>query len=169
MYFRTGATSDFLSTLDHVDMQSAGGAALSYSFAIPTPLVPMPAGDTSNRGLLHYPLLTAIMPSAGRGYSMMIGTAPAYDTTTHISAGALTRLTLPTLGSVGWAHNLVRYTQTTTHRSPGVERPSGVIERTTYDPAGNPLATWNYDRKISSPEFCTSFLSGSVHRGRPAR
>jgi hypothetical protein len=172
VFFKGGLTTDFTSTLDHVDMQSSGGAALSYSFVIRTVGVPTPSGDTTGRPFITIPVLTTITPSTGKGYSMTVGGEPAYDTTTHISSGALTRLTLPTLGGVGWSYNMIRFTQVdVNHRSPGVEHPSGVVERTTYDAGGTALGTWKYDRKVSDPDFCTAFVCtvppGPCNSGRP--
>jgi YD repeat-containing protein len=172
VFFKGGLTTDFISTLDRVDMQSSGGATLSYSFVTQTVDVQTPSGDTTGRPTITVPVLTAITPTAGKGYSMMVDGKPAYDVTTHISSGVLTRLTPPTLGGVGWSYNMIRFSQIDdNHRSPGVEHPSGVMERTTYDAGGHALATWKYDRKVSDPDFCRAFVCtrppGPCNSGRP--
>jgi YD repeat-containing protein len=153
--FKAGLTSDFAATLDHVDIQAVGGSALSYSFATQLMNVPPGNGDNSGRATLAVPVLTAITPSLGRGYSMMVGTSPAYDTSA-LTSGVLTRLLLPTLGSVGWAYRELPFGPRTrpTPRSPSVERPSAVASRTTYDTSGTALGTWTYDIKFGLTASC---------------
>jgi YD repeat-containing protein len=171
VYFRNGVTPDFTSTLDHVDLPAAGGGTLSYSFAIyPLDVIP-PSGDTSGRALITVPVLTAVTPSVGNGYSMTLGGVPAYETSARFTSGVLTRLVLPTLGAVGWTYEQIRFGGISSHRSPSVEIPTGVTERTTYDPAGMALGTWKYLRIKSAAEFCTVYACGNVtppcSSGRP--
>ena len=157
-YFRDGLTTDFNATLDHVDMQVFGGAQLSYSFATQLLNVQTPPGDTSGRSFISVPVLTAVTPTLGNGYSMMLDEAPAYDNTSHNTPGLLERLVLPTLGAVGWTYNLIPFGGITSHRTPAIEKPTGVESRTTYDANGLALGTWNYDRHLSRAEFCQVYI-----------
>jgi YD repeat-containing protein len=169
-YFRSGLTADFTCTLEHIDMQAIGGAPISYSFYIQSLDVPTPSGDTSGRGHITVAVLTAVNPPAGNSYSMMLGGAPAYDYTNNTTSGVLTRLVLPTLGSVGWSYNIIRFGGITSHRSPGIEMPIGVTARTTYDANGTALGTWDYVRFHSHADFCDSSLCAGTppcSSGRP--
>jgi YD repeat-containing protein len=153
-YFKSGLTSDFTTTLDHVDLQAVGGATLSYSFATQLMSIPPGSGDTTGR-TLSVPVLTAITPSVGKGYNMMTGGQPAYDTST-LTPGVLTRLALPTLGTVGWTYRELPFAPHTrpTPRSPSVERPSAVETRQLYDASGTSLGTWTYGIKFSLAASC---------------
>jgi YD repeat-containing protein len=171
VYFRIGLTSDFTSTLDHVDLPAAGGGTLSYSFAIQNLDVTPPSGDTSGRAHITVPVLTAVTPSVGNGYNMTLGGAPAYESSSRLTSGVLTRLVLPTLGAVGWIYDQIRFGRNSAHRSPAIEIPTGVTARTTYDPAGSALGTWTYLRINSAAELCTVDVCGNVNppcsSGRP--
>jgi len=156
VYFKSGLTSDFTVTLDHIDLEAIGGTALSYAFATQTMDVPPGSGDTTGRAVITVPVLTGIAPSLGRGYSMTTaGGQPAYDTST-LTPGVLTRIVLPTLGAVGWTYRELPFAPSTrpTTRSPAVERPTAVKSRTSYDPNGNALATRTYDLRFSLAASC---------------
>jgi YD repeat-containing protein len=172
VYFRNGLTPDFTSTLDHVDLPAVGGGTLSYSFAIQTLAVTPPSGDTSGRANITVPVLTAVNPTMGNGYGMTLGGGvPAYETSSRLTSGVLTRLVLPTLGAVGWTYEQIRFGGISSHRSPSIEIPTGVTARTTYDASGTALGTWTYRRIKSNAEFCQSFVCGNVtppcSSGRP--
>ncbi|HSY52636.1 MAG TPA: hypothetical protein VLC46_27800 [Thermoanaerobaculia bacterium] len=154
VYFKSGMTSSFNATLDHINMPSASGTTLSYSFHTELVQIPAPLGDNTGR-TLPVPVLTAITPSVGNGYSMTDGNVPFYEAASNASAGVLTRIILPTLGSIGWTFEPIPFANgAKDHRSPAIEHPFGVTARTTYDAAGQNPATWNYLRQFSYPEFC---------------
>lgn len=174
VYFKTSGTpsqspspSPANVVLDHIDTQMTGGALATYGFTTQTLPVPLPNTDTSNRtDTILVTVLTAVTPPAGNPYSMMLNGAPAYDTTPVTNGaggirgqtpGVLTRLVLPTLGGIGWTHQTVQFTPGSRDlmRSPAIERPIGVVARTTYDASGQPLGTWTYGRRFSSvPNPC---------------
>jgi YD repeat-containing protein len=174
VYFKTSATpsqspppSPANVVLDHIDTQMTGGALATYGFTTQVLDVPLPNTDTSNRqNRISITVLTAVTPPAGNPYRMTLNTAPAYDTTWVTNGvgairgqtpGVLTRLVLPTLGSIGWTHQTVQFTLGSHDpmRSPAVERPVGVVARTTYDASGQLLGTWTYGRRFSSvPNPC---------------
>jgi YD repeat-containing protein len=160
VYFKNGLTSDFNATLDHVDLQAIGGATLTYSFATQTMNMPPGNGDSTGR-TLSVPVLTAITPSLGKGYSMTAGGQPAYDSSTT-TPGVLTRLVLPTMGAVGWSYRELPFGPRTrpNPRSPSVERPSAVAARTTYDASSTLLGTWTYDLKFSLAASCSRTCYG---------
>ncbi len=174
VYFKISATPSQSPTpspanvvLDHIDTRMVNGTLATYSFATQVLDVPLPNTDTSNRAnRISVTVLTAMTPPAGNPYSMTLNGAPAYDTTWVTNGvgairgqtpGVLTRLVLPTLGSIGWSHQTVQFTLGSHDpmRSPAVERPVGVVARTTYDASGQLLGTWTYGRRFSSvPNPC---------------
>ncbi|MGH9423721.1 MAG: hypothetical protein ACRD3J_27350, partial [Thermoanaerobaculia bacterium] len=155
VYFRDGLTPSFDATLDHIDFAVVGGQTLSYTFAVQTIDVIPPRGDSSGREPFPVPVLTAITPSLGNGYSMILQNLPAYENMSNITSGVLKRLTLPTRGAIGWTYQLTdNHYLAKGPRNPAVEHPSGVIARTTYDANGAEVATWSYRRVFSRPNYC---------------
>ena len=171
VYFNTSGTpSESQSTppspsdvvLDHIDTKMVGGALATYGFATQGFSVPLPMSDTTNRpGLTTVTVLTAVTPPTGNPYRMILNNLPTYDITQVIrgngairgpTPGALTRLVLPTLGSIGWSHDRVQFTAGSQDkmRSPAVEFPIAVIARNTYDASGQSLGTWTYGRRFST-------------------
>ena len=107
---------------------------------------------------ISVPVLTAVTPSLGNGYSMMFGGVPAYETADRATSGELKHLVLPTLGGVGWTYEAIRFGGIHSHRSPGIEMPTGVASRTTYDANGTALGTTSYLRIHSIAELCDSHV-----------
>jgi hypothetical protein len=144
--------------LDHIDTQMVNGSLATYTFARDTLDVPLPLSDTTNRGTtLTVTVLTSVTPPTGNPYRMTLNGHPAYDTTSTTTSGrgptpgVLTRLVLPTLGSIGWTHDRLQFTPGSQdrQRSPAIEFPTGVVARKTYDASGQLLGTWTYGRQFS--------------------
>jgi YD repeat-containing protein len=172
VYFKASATpSTSVSTppspsdvvLDHIDTQMVGGVTATYGFTTQVWDVPLPQGDTGCRqDPISVTVLTAVTPPTGNPYRMTLDGLPAYDNTgyTNLSLGirgptpgVLTRLVLPTLGSIGWTISPVQFTPGSRDlmRSPAIERPLGVVARRTYDASNQLLGTWTYGRRFSKP------------------
>jgi len=86
---------------------------------------------------------------------MIANGAPAYSSTAATSA-VLTRVVLPTLGSVGWSYDTRDFADGVRDgpRSPAIEYPAGVTGRTKYNPDGSSYAAWSYGMRFSPSPSC---------------
>src|SRR5262249_36064488 len=138
-YFAPSPVTGGTPVLDHIDTTSFNGQTARYGFTtVLSTSIPPGTGDNTGRGYVPVPLLTAITPPTGNAYKMQQNGQPAYDPPTA-TPGGLTRLTLPTLGSIGWTYDVVPFAGLVTptpKRSPAVDRPSYVKTRAKYDQLG---------------------------------
>lgn len=166
--FKNSPISNLGTELDYVDLPSYLDQVVRYSFTYADFNVPPPYGDRAYSQGAQIPtrVLTAVTPVTpaapqtpiAAGYSMTVGGSPAYDTTRE-GSGALKRLVLPTLGSIGWEH-FVRGFNDATNRAP-VEVPVVVTKRYECDPAtsGGTCAagqspTWTYGATFGGRPHC---------------
>jgi RHS repeat-associated protein len=157
IYFRSdlspyNGTAPYGSLINRVVLQGVGGAAATYQFnyQVASVLRGCPFSDAQVFGdHVSVPLLasvtqpdgTSFAPGAG-GYLLTPG-GGCLD-----GSGSLTALTLPTLGSLGWAYGTYSFPST----SALVQRQTyntGVQSRTTFDAAGNVIGRWSYATSLT--------------------
>lgn len=181
--FKNSPISNLSTELDYVDLPSYLDQVVRYSFTYAEFYVPPPFADRAYPIGAQIPtrVLTAVTPVTpaapqtpiAAGYSMTVGGLPAYDTTREAS-GALKRLVLPTLGSIGWEH-FVRGFNDATNRAP-VEVPVVVTKRYECDPAtsgtcaADQSPTWTYGATFGGrpgcPVLCADGVTYPCYSGR---
>jgi YD repeat-containing protein len=157
--------------IDHVDLKAFGAATATYRFVISAQHVPIPIGDNATPPSTTYfevPLLEQVTPPLGPPYSMTLSSLPAYELSDRSTSGVLKRLTLPTLGAIGWS-----FAQQALHpvistggapssfsllESPAIQSTVAVRYRSLYKPGDTlPFAQWSYKRAVGGWKSCEFF------------
>jgi len=168
VYFLTPFPANFETILDHVSAKAVNGQTAQYTFTTEVWDVPPGNGDTNPPHNETVQVLTEITPPAGNGYTMRVDNHPAYDTST-LTPGVLTRLQLPTLGSIGWTYEIGELGNRESFRSPAIEGPAVVVSRRLYDAAGVEKGTWTYGRRASDFTNCSYTCGGGTCTSGRAR
>jgi RHS repeat-associated protein len=156
-------TAPYGGAVSRVVLAAFGGAPATYQFNYTVPPAfarACPMSD-KNFGDTTAPLLTSVSFPDGSTYApgpsgYSLPTAGAGNC--QYASGSLTRLTLPTLGGLGWTYQLYTFPQASTKIIDRQQNP-GVATRTTYDQNGGVIGTWTYSTALTPQPVNTELVN----------
>jgi hypothetical protein len=153
VYFVYNATF-YSMLLEHIDLKTFNGTTATYSLQYQDVGFNVSGNGDTVSGTVTAPVLTSITLPDNSQYSMIDSGTPLYDlgNGTTRPSGGLTKLQLPTTGTISWTYAKFDLDQGTWNGPTGSSKrptPPAVATRTLADHTGT-KGTWTYNRQPSN-------------------
>jgi hypothetical protein len=164
VYFRSDLMP-YGQTVDHLTLAAFNGSTATYQFQYYSAVAlykgcpfndPPAAGYTTNQTTA--PLLAAVVQPDGSKYSIPLASyntaAPPSGELCTGNSGAISSLTLPTLGQLQWTYQVYSYPVSSSR--PWRAYNYGVATRTMVNAQGAVVGTWHYGTTLSGSDLINS-------------